>query len=455
MTSAIELQVISKILTSNNQAEVDELLSISPSYYSIYRPHIQFIIDFNEKYGKVPDTFSFLARFQDVELVEVHESMSYITDEMNRNRQRSLLIDMFNTIKDFSGSDPLEAWKYIEAQCEKVQALDTHIPLDIIHDVDKRAEEIVAFSRQQRIPTGFKQIDDIMYGGLSTVEELCLFFGRTNTGKSWIASRLMETAQKNGFPVLYYSPEMQGSFLGTRFDTWRGNFQNSMLHQGVYSEQYLDYTAKLKQEETGAYIVEDKDAPDGEVTVSFLRALVKKLKIKELIIDGLSYMTDESGKRGDSDYIKYKNLCADLFRLSKQFGCAVVVMMQANRASKDSKDDKGEVFPNIYNIEGSDHPARIATSAFALRQIFEKHILDIRCEKGRSMMNNKLVFSYMWDINNGKMQYVEDPESAPVSTVTPIVNAGVSGAAPVFNSDATGQSSSSDDDIFPDDNIEF
>ncbi len=446
MTSAVELQVISKIITSTNPVEVDELCSISPSYYSIFRPHIQFILDFRDKYGKVPDRFTFLARFKEIDLVEVNEPMSYIIDEMNQNRQRSILMDMFNTIKDFSGGDPLEAWKYIEAQCEKVQSINAHKPLDIVHDVDRRAEEVAAYSKQQRIPTGFPQIDKLMYGGLSTVEELALFFARMGTGKSWAASRMMESAQKNGFPSLYYSPEMQGSFLGTRFDTWRANFQNSNLFQGIYSEKYLEYMEKLKQEETPAYILEDKDAPDGEITVSFLKSLVKKLKIKLLIIDGLSYMTDESGKRGDSDYVKYKNLCTNLFKMSKQCGCAVVVFMQANRASKDSKDDKGEVFPNIYNIEGSDHPARIATVCFAMRQIFEKHILDIRMEKGRSINNQKPVFSYIWDINNGHMQYIENASDAPVSTVTPVIDPGISGAAPVFNTPET-QPSSSDDII--------
>ena len=101
--------------------------------------------------------------------------------------------------------------------------------------------------------------------------------------------------------------------------------------------------------------------------------------------------------------------------------CAVVVVMQANRATKDNKDDKGEVFPNIYNIEGSDHPARIATQVFAMRQIFDKHVLDIRLEKSRNANNQKPEFSYAWDINNGNVQYLGDNTAQNTSSGVPVV----------------------------------
>ena len=165
--------------------------------------------------------------------------------------------------------------------------------------------------------------------------------------------------------------------------------------------------------------MEDKDAPDEVVNVPFLKKLVKKHNIKLLVIDGLSYMSDT--EKSDKDYTKYKNLCADLFRLSKQCGCAVVVMMQANRESRNNKDDKGEVFPNIYNIEGSDHPARIATQVFAMRQIFDKHVLDIRLEKARNANNQKPEFSYAWDINTGNMKYLPSADTMP-ATIAPKVD---------------------------------
>ena len=407
--TSIELQVISKILTSTNEVEVTDLCDYDESYYSVFKPHIKFILDHLSKYNAVPDPFTFQTEFPDITLLNVKEPLSYLKDELLKNKRYILLLETFNKLKDMSSGDVDVAWAFLEHQCDIVGMLDSTMPLNLVKDAKKRSRQVLEYAQQARIPTGFDEIDKVMYGGLSTVEELLLIIARTGTGKSWIATRMMESAQRHGFPVLYYSPEMQASFLGTRFDTWRANFSNSNLHQGKYTEEYYKYLEELEQQETDAFVVEDKDAPDEVVNVPFLRRFVKKHGIKLVVIDGLSYMEDAEGKRGDSDYIKYKNLCADLFRMSKECGCAVVVIMQANRATKDNKDDKGEVFPNIYNVEGSDHPARIATQVFAVRQVFEKHILDIRLEKARSANNQKPEFSYLWDINTGSMQYSADP----------------------------------------------
>ena len=412
MITSIELQVMSKILTSENSIEIDNLCSFDSSYYSIFRPHIEFILNHKEKYGDVPDVFTFQAEFPDVTLVQVNESLRYLCEGIRENKQHIILLETFNKLKDLGSGDVKDAWRYIANQCERAEQLNPVKPLDIVKDAKFRSDQVKEYGKQSRIPTGFPEIDKLMYGGLSTVEELLLIVARTNTGKSWVCTRMMESAQKHGFPVAYYSPEMQASFLGTRFDTWRGHFQNSNLYQGKYSDEYLQYIASLPSEETSAYIIEDKDMPDG-VTPSALAAFVKKHGIKLLIIDGLSYMTDD--KKSDRDHEKYKHICAALFQMSKRYGCAVVVAVQANRDTKESKDDKGEPFPNLYNVEGSDHPGRIATQAFALRQIFDKHVLDIRLEKSRMANNQKPIVSYAWDVNNGNCQFLPGGNDDPVS----------------------------------------
>jgi hypothetical protein len=128
-------------------------------------------------------------------------------------------------------------------------------------------------------------------------------------------------------------------------------------------------------------------------------------------------------KKSDTDHIKYKNICADLFRLSKKHGCAVVITMQANRATKsDAIDDKGEPMPTLYNVEGSDHPGRICTQAFSLRQVFDKHILDIRLEKSRNANNQKPVFSYAWDVNTGVCRYIPGGEDLTSDMSIPTVS---------------------------------
>lgn len=405
MLASVELQVISKLLVSEDQSEIDTLLAFDSNYYSVFNKQIDFIHSHVTRYGQVPDVFTFQSEFPDVELVQVNESIEYLVSGMRRNRQRIILIETMNKIAQLESDDVSEAWKYIGQQYDKASDLSDSKPMNIIQQAEERSEQVLEYSKQRRIPTGFPEIDKLMYGGLSTVEELLIIIARMNSGKSWICTKMMETAQANGFPVLYYSPEMQSSFLATRFDTWREHFKNNELFTGHYSEEYVKYIKELENEDTSAYIVEDKDMPDG-VSVQTLTPLVKRYGIKLLIIDGLSYMKDDEKYTRDSD--KYKHICTGLFNLSKQYGCAVVVTMQANRATLESKDENGEPFPTIYNAEGSDHPARIATQVFAVRQIFETRTLDIRLEKSRSAANTKPVLSYVWEVNTGHVQHVED-----------------------------------------------
>lgn len=415
MIQSIELQVISRILTSQDQEEIDKLCAYDESYYAVFKDQIKFILDHKARYGNVPDPFTFQAQFvdNDITILDVHETVDFLETEIKKNKQHIIFLETFNKIKDLGQGDISDVWKYIGVQYDNAMKLDAGQPMDIIKQAQERADIILDFNQKPRIPTGFAEIDKLMYGGLSTVEELLVIIARTNTGKSWICTKMAEAAQEAGFTVGYYSPEMQSPFIATRFDTWRASFRNSDLVQGIYTEQYKKYITDLAEEETSVYIIEDKDFPEG-VSPRRLEAFVHRTGTQLLIIDGLSYMVDDQGATVDHE--KYKHICTDLFSLSKKTGCAIVITMQANRATLESKDDKGEPFPTIYNAEGSDHPGRIATQVFAVRQIFDKHVLDIRLEKSRMANNVKPVLSYAWDINIGSMSYLpSDADNSPMS----------------------------------------
>lgn len=432
MTGSIELQVISKILTSpNDEALLDELCSYDESYYAIYKAQIGFILEHRENYGNVPDMFTFQAEFQNIPLVDVAEKPEFLVKELKKNKQHILLTETFNKLKDLGSGDVTEAWDYLAQQCDLSAQLSETKPMDIIQQAEERANQVVEWSKQTRIPTGFAEIDKLSYGGLSTVEELLVLVARTNSGKSWCCTRMMEAAHAAGFNVAYYSPEMQAPYLATRFDTWRGHHQNSKLFTGQYTPEYIEYIKSLPNDKASAYIIEDKDMPDG-VSPRHLSSFVKQNKIRLLIIDGISYMVDD--RRGRGDHEKYGNICHDLFQLSKKYGCAVVIAAQANRETKESRDDKGIPFPTIYNIAGSDAIGQIATQVYAIRQIFDKHVFELRLEKSRMAINENNTLSYSWDVNNGNMQYLPGGADDDPMVSTPEISA----PDLTFNTNSTG-----------------
>lgn len=412
MNSSIEIQVISKILTSDDAELVNELCSYDSSYYSVYKKQIEFILNHLNRFGNVPDVFTFDAEFPDVALVDVtRETKEFLTTEIKRNKQRLLLVETFNTLKDLGSGDVSDAWEYLNRQCEASAQLVGNKPMDIIAQAKERSEQVKQWASQARIPTGFAELDKLMYGGWSTIEEFAVFIASTNSGKSWCCARMMEAAHKAGVTVALYSPEMRSEYFATRFDTWRGHFKNSDLFQGKYTDDYDAYIEALANDPVPAFIIENKHMPEG-VSPMHIGNFIKQNNVKLLIVDGISYMSDD--RKSSSDYERLGHIAWDLFEVSKKYGCAVVIAAQANRETKETKDEKGVPFPNIFNISGSFAINQVATQVFALRQIFDKHVFEIRLEKTRMAKNNKDILSYSWDVNTGNMQYMaggadEDP----------------------------------------------
>lgn len=409
MTTAIELQVISKILTSDDEALVNELCSYDSSYYSVFEKQIKFILDHRSRFGNTPDVFTFMSEFPDITLVDVtRESSEYLIEGLKQNKQRILLLDTFNTLKDLGSGDISSAWEYLYGQCDKAFHLIDVAPMNIIAEAPERASQVQEWAKQKRIPTGFPELDKLTYGGWSTVEEVVAIVAGTNSGKSWLCARSLEAGHSAGFPSAVYSPEMQSAYFATRFDTWRGHFKNSELFQGKYTDDYKEYIERLKTDPTPAFIIEDKDMPNG-VSPRSLEQFVKQHGIKLLIIDGISYMSDD--RKASSEYERLTHIAKDLFAISKKHGCAIIIAVQANRDTKDSKDEKGVPFPNIYNVAGAFSIVQIATQVYALRQIFDKHVFELKMEKTRMAKNEKNILSWSCDLNTGNMQYLQGDQS--------------------------------------------
>lgn len=86
MNTSIVLQVISRILTSQDAAEVETLCGFDASCYSVLQPQIRFILNYREKYGEIPDPFTFQAEFQNLTIVKVAEPLTYLIEGIGRNK---------------------------------------------------------------------------------------------------------------------------------------------------------------------------------------------------------------------------------------------------------------------------------------------------------------------------------------------------------------------------------
>ena len=255
------------------------------------------------------------------------------------------------------------------------------------------------------IPTGFEELDSVIYG-LSKGEELAVLFARTGMGKSWVLGKLLCNAWQMGNRPCYISPEMGAAKIGYRFDTLLRNFSNKNLVRGQAEPEYENYIKELSTNKVPFYVATPQDFQKN-ITVTKLKNFVIANKIDILGIDGITYLTDERYKKGDNKTTTLTNISEDLLTLSNDLRIPIIVVVQSNREGVKQADADGT--PELENIRDSDGIAQNATKVIALRQTGAG--LEFGIKKHRDgISGGKLL--YYWDIDTGKFSYIPSSTDA-------------------------------------------
>lgn len=142
---------------------------------------------------------------------------------------------------------------------------------------------------------------------------------------------MLSHAWEIGLNVGLVSPEMSSNKIGYRFDTLVKHFENKNLVWGQVEEQYESYINELKNKKN-KYIVTIPQDFGRKITVSKLKTFCQNNKIDILGIDGITYLTDERYKRGDTRTTMLTNISEDLISLSIELKIPILVVVQSNRS---------------------------------------------------------------------------------------------------------------------------
>mgnify|MGYP002528563679 CR=1 FL=1 len=131
----------------------------------------------------------------------------------------------------------------------------------------------------------------------------------------------------------------------------------------VTEEQYAEYVNELKQRQNKFVVATPVDF-DRKITVSKLRKWIKQYKLDVIAIDGITYMHDERGKKGDNKTERLTNISEDLMSLSNELQIPIIVVVQANREGVTEEDDT----PELHNIKDSDGIGANASKVLSIKQ---------------------------------------------------------------------------------------
>ena len=405
----VSLQILNRVISTKDISIItDNNLTID--YFLEYEDEYSFIKEHFDNYKNVPDTETFINKFPDFELLEVNESDRYLVDAIREEYLYSKSVPVIKKAAELLKSDSNEASRYL--QSELVNLTPNYITpyVDIIHS-NSRVEMFEDKSNNKDrwfIPTGFEELDDIIYGW-QCGEEFVVIFARTGIGKSWVLVKTVQHAWEIGKNVGYVSPEMSADKIGYRFDTLNNHFSNMALVRGdkskVSIDEYRQYNEKLAEHNNRILVSTPMDF-NKQVTVGKLRTFVQANNLDMLAIDGITYMTDERYKRGDNKTTSLTNISEDLMELSCELKIPILVVVQSNRGGTE-KDT-----PDLEDIRDSDGIAHNATKVISLNQKEEALVMKIKKNRD-GKVGDKL--TYLWDIDLGEFTWMPgDFDSATI-----------------------------------------
>lgn len=411
------LQIISKIISTGDYSIVEANL-LNEEFFVEYEDEFNYIHDHYKKYGNVPDKFTFLSKFPELELVEVTESDKYLLETVKEERLYYKSIPVVKQIAKLLKTDANAAVEYMIQSMNDLQPDYRLGGTDIIKQANERYQSYVERRNNDKdwtFSTGFKELDNIIHG-IERQEELIVLFARINNGKSFVAEKIATHIWQIGFNVGYISAEMSPNSLGYRFDTLYKGFSNKSLmwaDKSLKQEDYKDYIDEL-QTNKHKFIISTPADFDKCITVTKLKEWIKQYELDFIVIDGINYLTDERYRRGDNTTKSLTNISEDLMTLSIELKVPPLVVSQANRMGIVADDEDST--PDLENIKDSDGIAANASKVIALRHT-KDGILRLGIKKNRfGAVGGQL--SYQWEPDTGEFTFIPSYQDAEPTETT-------------------------------------
>lgn len=400
----IQLQFINYLIKSGDKSLIS-LNNLDEDYFSDYREEFKFINNHIQTYDKVPDMATFLSRFKNFDVVEVHESESYLisalVDDYNMRKLKSVFTKISTLVPAGRLDEAISLYKETAENLSKGVSLRS---VDILRDTH-RFDEYVEKTKSPSsffFSTSFKELDDIT-NGFDRKEEIVVVSARPGVGKSLISLKFAIQAAKEGLRVGIYSGEMSDSRVGARADTLISHISNGAIIHGneIIMEKYRDFMNNLPDMFPGCIEVLTPDAVDGPITTNVLKIFVEKKKLDLLVIDQISLIDEPRGK---SNKERQSLIMKDLKKLQSTKHMPIIVVSQQNR----EKNEDGSF--DTTQIADADEVGRYATIVIFIEKDKKENILKLHLAKVRDGTSGQTL-SYSVDINKGEFIFLPETES--------------------------------------------
>ena len=280
-------------------------------------------------------------------------------------------------------ADMLEKGEYgsVEEKIKKAVQIGLQKDMGTDYFEDPRTRLMKIKDKNGQISTGWKAIDDKLFGGMNR-GELNIFAGGSGAGKSLFLANLGLNWALQGLNVVYLSLELSEELVSMRMDAMLTGMPTKDVFKNLDD---VEMKIKMIGKKSGQFQV--KYMPSGK-TVNDLRSYMKEYEIKMdrkvdvLLVDYLDLLMPIGKKiSAENLFVKDKYVSEELRNLAMEKNCICVTAAQLNRGAVEEVEfDHSHISGGLSKIQTADNVFGIFTS----RAMRERGRYQIQLMKTRS-----------------------------------------------------------------------
>jgi archaellum biogenesis ATPase FlaH len=328
------------------------------------------------------------------EIINAATGSSLKVPENLREEHFEWLLNDFETFTRHKGlekailesADLLEKGEYGSVE-EKIKlAVQIGLQRDMGTDyfLDPRARLMRIKDNNGQISTGWKAVDDKLFGGMNR-GELNIFAGGSGAGKSLFLANLGLNWALQGMNVVYLTLELSEELVSMRMDAMLTGMPTKEVFRNIDD---VEMKIKIIGKKSGQFQV--KYMPSGK-TANDIRAYLKEYEIKlgrkvdVLLVDYLDLLMPVGKKiSAENLFVKDKYVSEELRNLAMEKKCIFVTAAQLNRGAVEEVEfDHSHISGGLSKIQTADNVFGIFTSrAMRERGRYQLQLMKTRSSSG-------------------------------------------------------------------------
>jgi KaiC/GvpD/RAD55 family RecA-like ATPase len=348
------------------------------------RPAVRFILKHADEYRVLPK----------IQQVNAETGLDlYVIDDISPGHADAFLDEIEEFCKNraladavLASADLIDKGNYGEVEKLVRDAILVSLQSDIGTDyfADPRSRLLRIKDKNGQVSTGWKTVDDKLYGGINR-GEITIFAAGSGVGKSLFLQNASLNLVKQGLNVVYITLELSEELTSMRMDSMLTEVSSKEIFRNLDT---VELKIKAAQRKSGLLHV--RQLPQGS-TCNDIKAYLKNYEIETqkrcdvLIVDYLDLLYPNNNKVNPSDlFIKDKFVTEELRGLAVERNMVCITASQLNRsATQEQEHDQSMIAGGISKIQTADNVISIfASAAMKERGQYQIQFLKTRSSSG-------------------------------------------------------------------------